>query len=108
MINQKKQKKKSKFKKCCHALEKMMEHLFVITIISINTVLVLIIDDIRLIALPQEADIYIDSIIFFCFMTFITEFIISVFAKEGYNFSFFFWMDAISMMSMASDIYFMV
>lgn len=36
------------------------------------------------------------------------EFTISVFAKEGYNLSFFFWMDAISMLSMASDIYFMV
>jgi hypothetical protein len=91
-----------------HSLEKFMDTNAVVLIISFNTLIVLIFDDIRLAFLPKNGDYYVDGIIFFCFLTFMLEFILSCLAKKTYPLSFFFWMDCISLISMFSDIYSMV
>ena len=65
-------------------------------------------DDLRLIFLPYAADPYIDSILFQCFIAFCTELTLSCIASPDYVFSFFFWLDLISVITLITDIYFMV
>lgn len=91
-----------------HKLEKILETNLISAMIGLNTLIVLIGDDVRLISLPYTADKYVDGLIFYCFITFLIELILCCIAKQGYRFSFFFWLDIISLGSMVSDIYFVV
>lgn len=89
-------------------IERILNHTISTVVIGIMTLIVLVGDDIRLIALPPSADIYVDTVIFLCFTVFTLELLFSCVAKSGYPFSFFFWLDCISLGSMVFDIYFII
>jgi hypothetical protein len=76
--------------------------------ISIITIIVLYVDDFRIITVVRDEDIHIDLLLIFCIIVFIMELIISTYALPGYTWSFFFWLDVISILSMPMDIYFVM
>ena len=74
--------------------------------ISVITLLVLYADDYRVITVAREEDIYVDFVLVFCVIIFLIELGLSTYALPGYTWSFFFWLDVISILSMPLDIYF--
>ena len=77
-------------------------------IISMITLMVLYLDDIRIIFLNKGEDKSVDFILVFCMVVFIIELLISSYSMPGYLWSFFFWLDLISCLSMPMDIEFVV
>lgn len=57
-------------------------------------------------ATRKSADIYFDVITIFSIIVFVAEITLSVIARTGYIFSFFFWLDIISTVSLVMDITF--
>lgn len=72
------------------------------------TLMVLYLDDIRIIFLDKNQDRVCDFILLLCMLVFIVELVVSSYSLPGYLWSFFFWLDLISVMSMPMDIYFFV
>lgn len=89
-------------------IEKVLDHHMTTIFISIITIIVLFGDDLRQAVLIKPDDNYVDSLFLICWLIFITELILSCYAKHGYLFSFFFWMDVVSIITIPSDIYFIV
>lgn len=75
---------------------------------SLVTFYALFFDDIRIIALPMEADTTCDIITMICIALYTIELILGSIAVEGYFFSFYFWVDLISLISMIPDVTFIV
>ena len=71
---------------------------------SIVTFYALFFDDIRLVALPQSADFTCDVITLICIALYTIELLLGVVAVDGYFFSFYFWVDLISLISMIPDV----
>ncbi len=80
----------------------------VIVIISIATVFVLLGDDIRILSMPATVDFGFDITKTLCFTLFLLEIIFSCIAKKDYIWSFFFWLDLISTLSLIQEIGFMI
>lgn len=68
------------------------------------TVYTLFFDDIRTMFIPKVADDAFYGITTFCMLCFSVEIIFAAYAKEGYVFGFFFWLDVMSTLSMVFDI----
>ena len=79
---------------------------FVITFM-ILTIFIMFIGDIQNGWLPSSSDNYIDGLQTVIMILFISEIVITCFAKDGYMNSFFFWLDVISTISIIQDIGFM-
>ena len=77
-------------------------------VITIITVLVLFGDDFRIWLLPRSYDMGVDCVLLTCFLMFLLELILSCIGKPEYPWSFFFWLDIISLISMIFDVYFIV
>lgn len=88
--------KKTYQSKIFRKIEHILEHNITVIIISIMVFVVMIGNDIRLICLPKEADIYVDLIYLITFIVFMLEFILSCIVKENYVFSLFFWLDFVA------------
>ena len=71
---------------------------------SVVTVYVLFIDDIRLITMPKSADLGIDISILFALFLYAFELISSVLVIEDYFLSFYFWVDLLAFLSMIPDL----
>ena len=94
----------------CKNLKKKLNFLidnfaFIITI-TIMSIFVLLIDDIKLAAIPGSADYILDILKIICLVTFSFEAIFYCICKDGYLNSFLFWMDIISIASLLQDIEF--
>lgn len=85
-------------------IEKGLEHNIVVAIMSTITIYSLFFDDIRMLALPIEADDIVFGITTVCFCMFCIETILASVSKEGYFLTFFFFLDVISTLSMLTDI----
>ena len=75
---------------------------------SIVTFYALFFDDIRILTLPMEADLTADIITVLCIFLYTIELFLATIAVEGYFFSFYFWVDLISLISMLPDVTFIV
>ena len=72
------------------------------------TIFVLVGDDIKTLSLTYIADQAFDYTKTTCFGLFLLEIILTCIAKKGYSFSFFFYVDIISTLSLIQDIDFMI
>lgn len=70
---------------------------------TIITVYALYFDDIRILFFPKSMDDIFYGITLFGMIAFLAEIIIASYAKDGYIFSFFFWLDIISTVTMIPD-----
>ena len=61
-------------------------------------------DDVRVLLFPAEADPVFYAITLFGMICFTLEIVLASYAKEDYLWSFFFWLDIISTLSMVPDI----
>lgn len=75
---------------------------------SVVTLYVLFIDDIRMLTMPKSADLGIDLTILFALLLYSIELILSVFVLQDYFLSFYFWVDLLSFLSMVPDMQFMM
>ena len=73
-------------------------------LINIFTIFALFADDFRVISLPKNADSFFDALIIFCIFLFIFEIVLSTIVKANYKFSFFFWLDLISTLTLIFDL----
>lgn len=71
---------------------------------TIITLYTLFFDDIRVIFFHKSADDYFYGLSAFAMLSFIIEMALSMYAVEGYLFSFFFWLDFVSTATMISDV----
>ena len=87
---------------------KFIQHSYVTIFISLITLIVLYVDDIRIIFLDMSFDFYVDIFLVFCMLVFITEIIIQSYSLKDYLWSFFFWLDMLSILSMPLELYFVI
>lgn len=85
-------------------IEKFLENWFVVGLMSVVTIYALFFDDLRIIFLPKEADFVTDIITMFAITLYLIELTLGCIAIEGYFFSFFFWVDLVSLLSMLPDV----
>jgi hypothetical protein len=70
---------------------------------TLFTVYALYMDDVRMIALPLDYDDIFYGITLVAIICFTIEILLSSYAKEDYMYSFFFWLDILSTVSMIPD-----
>ena len=84
---------------------KIIDHFIFDITIFILTIFALFSQDIKILAgFPSKIDNILDIFSIICFSFFLIEIILSIFAKDHYLFSFFFWLDFISTLSILFDI----
>ena len=84
-------------------IEKVLDHYMVVTFMTLVTVYALFFDDIRIIAFPKYADNFFFTITFIGICCFTAEILFASYAKKEYLYSFFFWLDIVSTISMIPD-----
>jgi len=89
-------------------LEKLLDSVGVIVLMIFATIFVLVGDDIKTLSLTYIVDQAFDYTKTACFGLFLLEIILTCIAKKGYSFSFFFYVDIISTLSLIQDIDFMI
>jgi hypothetical protein len=70
---------------------------------TIVTVYALYFDDIRILVFPKKADDFFYGITLLGMILFTAEIVIASYAKDGYQGSFFFWLDIVSTVTMIPD-----
>ncbi|KAL4493547.1 hypothetical protein ABPG72_004040 [Tetrahymena utriculariae] len=73
-------------------------------IVNLFTIYSLFADDIKVMTTRKDADLGFDVCTIIAIFTFVAEIIMSMVEREGYTFSFFFWLDILSTVSMILDI----
>ncbi len=86
------------------AILSYLENNYYIIFMCIVTFYALFSNDINIGFLPYYTDIYFDIISTIAFALFFVEIILSCYARENYTFSFFFWLDLISTLSLIMEI----
>ena len=89
-------------------MKRVLDSFSVQVMVTILTIISLFGDDLRLASAPKNLDLLFDIPLFFAFVIFLFEMIGSIYAKKGYLFSFFFWLDLIAQLSLLTDIYFLL
>ena len=75
---------------------------------SFVTFYALFADDIRLLMMPKGADPVFDALTIIAIIMYLAELILASLVVDGYVLSFYFWVDAVSLISMLPDISFIV
>lgn len=83
---------------------KILDNNYVSTFVTTLTLYALFGDDIRIVAFTLSADIYFNVITLISMFVFIAEMILSILSKYNYTWSFFFWLDFISSISLILDL----
>jgi hypothetical protein len=108
-INEKKEKEALKLKKQCYsAILSFIDSIPIIIILSVATIFALFGDNILTLGLTVDFDLGFDIVKTICMTLFFIEIILSSIVKNGYLWSFFFWLDIISTISLIQDIRFMI
>ena len=81
-----------------------MNHWIVQTILLIMVIYVLIADDIKMAAFPKSADDTFNVFALIIMTIFALEIFINSLSSQGYLFSFYFWLDLFSTISIITDI----
>jgi hypothetical protein len=92
---------KAKFKQFSTNL---IDHTMVISIMMIVTLWVLFSDDVRQIISNVKYDSYFYYVVLVCFGLFFVEIVLTFYAKDDYRWSFFFYLDAISTLTLLLDV----
>jgi hypothetical protein len=74
-----------------------------ISFVTLITIYALFIDDVRVLSLDISQDAIIYATIIFVMVVYLIDIIISSIAKKDYLFSFFFWADILSFLSLLPD-----
>ena len=77
------------------------------TVVSVVTIFALYGDDLRLLCFPKDADIAFEVLSFFALLLFFAEMGLQVYVVEAYQYSFNFWLDVVSTLSLIPDIPFL-
>jgi hypothetical protein len=85
-------------------LEKFLDSNYIIIFMTVCTLFALFANDIAAAACPPSVDDAINGVQCFLFAIFSLEIILCSIAKKEYLFSFFFWLDIISTLSLLQDI----
>lgn len=72
--------------------------------VTILTIYALFFGDIKYLISTKEDDLAFDVITFICMATFVFEILLSMLAKKNYTFSFFFWLDILSTVTLIFDL----
>jgi hypothetical protein len=86
------------------AIAKFIDHNAVVAFMTLITIYALFFDDLRVLLFPAGADVVFYAITLFGMICFAIEIVLASYSKEGYLWSFFFWLDIISTLSMLPDI----
>jgi hypothetical protein len=90
---------------CCQKrITKFLESCFIQTFMIIVTFWALFAEDLRFMALPKEVDPYWWGMTSFSLFAFSIEIMLAFYAKKEYRFSFFFFLDSLSTISLLFDI----
>lgn len=81
-----------------------LENNYFQTIITLLTIYALFGGDVKILATDNSADLGFDVISIICLIMFSIEIILAVIAKDDYLWSFFFWLDVVSTVSLILDI----
>ena len=96
--------KKTNFEKISEILIKILENIYTQIFILLCSLFTLLIEDLKILALPLTADKPSDRINEFIFFLFLLEFIVTTFCKKNFRGSFYFYLDLISIISMIPDV----
>jgi len=87
-----------------HLCRVVVENRWFVALTTILTVYALVGDDFRLAATQKPADDVFNAITLFCFFVFGAEIIMSCYGKCDYFWSFFFWLDVVSTLTLILDL----
>ena len=74
-----------------------------------NVIISLFIDDVREICFPKSGDKYVDGYMTFCLSTFCLEFsLLLLVDRRKFLFSFFFYLDLVGIVSLLTEVYFLL
>lgn len=90
--------------RCVKCLNWILNNKIYIFVMTIITLYALVVDDIRVLSVPKEGDIYFWGITTYVLAMFLIELLMSSLAIDGYLFGFYFWLDLIATISLISDI----
>ena len=93
-------KKKSWTDKC----REFIESTPVVITMSVATVYALFGDDIKTLGFPKSDDDVFSSLVVICLFLFTLELVLSFLTKDGYKWSFYFWLDLVATLSLVPDI----
>ena len=85
-------------------LKKILENTYFDILINIFTFYALFADDLRILLLPKSVDNFFNGLTLFCMILFIVEIIFSILTKKDYLFTFFFWLDLLSTLTLILDL----
>ncbi|CAI2361233.1 unnamed protein product [Moneuplotes crassus] len=97
--------KDTKFTRFQRACERLLDKISIQIFLTIMTLIALYGDDLRF---QFNDDLVFDTLLLLCFCVFLCELLFSLIGIKGYLFSFFFWLDLISLISLLTDIYFLL
>ena len=92
-----------KIKKRKQYIVSFLDNSLFVTFMTILTVYALYFDDVRMCLFPKWTDDIFFGITLFGMICFTLEILVASYAKEDYLYSFFFWLDIISTISMVPD-----
>ncbi|CAI2366775.1 unnamed protein product [Moneuplotes crassus] len=98
----------SKKERIMSCMRDFIENKYTNIIFIILTFVALYLDDTRIGFTKKSADVYIDTIMLFCFFAFSIELVFTSLTKQDYVFSFFFWLDLVALFSILFDIYYLL
>jgi hypothetical protein len=81
-----------------------LDHTAVVVYMTMITVYALYFDDLRILLLPKTVDDIFNGITLIVMISFTLEIVLASYAKPDYRFSFFFWLDIVSTVSMIPDV----
>lgn len=84
-------------------LSKFLDHTAVVVYMTLITIYALYFDDIRILFFPKTADDIFNAITLLVMICFTLEIFIASYAKPDYMFTFFFYLDIVSTISMIPD-----
>ena len=90
-----------------YKIRKMLSGKIWQTVVTIVTIFALYGDDLRLLCFPKDADVVFEVLSFLALLLFFTEMGLQVKVIAGYQYSFNFWLDVVSTLSLIPDIAFL-
>lgn len=90
--------------KCRDYFKKLIDHTVFQIIMTLVTIYALLGDDLRVIYVPKSFDDYFTDATLLAMILFFIELILTAYAQDGYLWTFFFWLDLISTVTLITDI----
>jgi class 3 adenylate cyclase len=85
-------------------VENILDSIPLSVAMTVVTIYALFGDDIKSTAFPKTADVVFSSLVVTCLALFTIELVLSYIYKDGYKWSFYFWLDVVATISLIADI----